>query len=92
VGGQAVTRTIEVAVPTVTVMKKVVPLASVQAHGTDGKPIDAKRLRELLVSGTAVLVSADGQPVDPFYLRLLKDGTVILVIGEKSDAPVPFPR
>jgi hypothetical protein len=63
----------------------------VQAHGTDGKPIDAKRLRERLVNGTAVLVSADGRPVDSFYLRLLKDGTVILVIGEKTDAPVTAP-
>src|SRR5262245_7395971 len=40
-----------------------------RVFGTDGKPIDPKRLPDLLKKKTAVLVSADGNPIDPFYLR-----------------------
>jgi hypothetical protein len=67
----------------------------VRAFGTDGKEIEAARLAELLQAGLPVLVSADGRPVDPFYLRLLKEGTVILVVGEPAprgaEPPVPVP-
>ena len=48
----------------------------VKAFGTDGKEIDAKKLARLLAKETPVLVSADGKPIDPFYLRVVKEGTL----------------
>lgn len=52
-----------------------------RAYDTAGKEIDAGRLAELLKHETAVLVSGDGKPLDPFYLRTVKDGTLILAAG-----------
>jgi len=59
-------------------------LNDVQAFDTKGKRIEAKKLPDLLKKKTAVLVSADGQPVDPFYLQLVKDGTVVLILQPAS--------
>jgi uncharacterized protein (TIGR03067 family) len=55
-------------------------LKEIQAFDTRGKRIEAKSLRILLKENTDVLVSADGRPVDPFYLRLVKEGTVVLLL------------
>jgi RNA polymerase sigma factor (sigma-70 family) len=52
---------------------------AVPAYDTAGKRIDAKKLAQLLEKETPVLVSADGKKVDPFYLHVVKEGTVILV-------------
>jgi hypothetical protein len=90
VNGQLVARMVNVTVPVYKLIKKAVPLTAVQGHGTDGRPIDPKRLRELLASEHAVLVSADGRPLDAFYRNMLKDGTLILVIGP-AIAPAPPP-
>lgn len=51
-----------------------------KAFDTAGKEIDARRLAELLKTETVVLISADGKPLDPFYVRALKEGTVILAL------------
>ena len=55
-------------------------LNDVKAFLSDGKPIEVNKLRHLLQKETAVLVSRDGKPVDPFYLQVIKEGTVILVV------------
>jgi hypothetical protein len=52
---------------------------SVQAYNTDGKKIERKALAGLLKNESVVLMSVDGKKVDPFYLRLVKEGTVVLV-------------
>ncbi|MBI1918671.1 MAG: sigma-70 family RNA polymerase sigma factor [Planctomycetes bacterium] len=61
----------------------------VRAFGTDGKEIDAKKLARLLAKETPVLVSADGKPIDPFYLRIVKEGTLLVLIVPTSPPLVP---
>ncbi len=47
-----------------------------------GKAIPAGDLSTLLATQTMVVVSLDARPVDPMFLRLLKDDTIILRIDE----------
>jgi hypothetical protein len=54
-------------------------VSGVQAFGTDGKPIPAAKLASLLAKEQPVLVSLDGNKVDPFHLRLIKEDTIVLV-------------
>jgi hypothetical protein len=93
-GGKVEERTYVVQVPVTRQVQRRFPSKDVEAFGTDAKKVDAKKLAELLDKKTVVLVSADGRPVDPFYLQIIKEGTVILVIrGFKDEGtPVPVPR
>jgi RNA polymerase sigma factor (sigma-70 family) len=62
---------------------------------TRGKPVAAKTLRQLLRKEKPVLASADGKAVDPLHLRLVKDGTLILILPVprgKAAPPVPLPE
>jgi hypothetical protein len=61
----------------------------VEAFGTDGKPIEAKALLERLRTPVAVLVSSDGRLVPSFYLQVIKEGTLILVLPESKSPPPP---
>jgi hypothetical protein len=56
----------------------------VKAFDTAGKPVAAAELPKALGKKQPVLVSADGRKVDPLHLRLIKDGTLVLVV----DPPV----
>jgi hypothetical protein len=51
-----------------------------EAYDTAGKLIPAERLPELLARDTLVLISADGKKLDPACLRVIKEGTLILVL------------
>jgi RNA polymerase sigma factor (sigma-70 family) len=62
---------------------RLIDFSQTEAFDTAGKAVDAMTLSDLLRKETAVLVSTDGKKVDPFYLALVKEGTVILV-------PPPF--
>jgi RNA polymerase sigma factor (sigma-70 family) len=66
-------------------------LDKVKASDVQGRPIEAKQLRKLLAQEKAVVLSADGKKVDPFYLQVLKEDTVILVVPEPSAVPAPPP-
>jgi RNA polymerase sigma factor (sigma-70 family) len=59
----------------------------VQAYGVDGKRIETKSVEERLKKEIPVLVSANGQPVDPFHLQLIKEGTLVLVLFERDGVP-----
>ncbi len=62
----------------------------VQVSTTDGKRVDVKNLR--LQGPTAVLVSANGRPVDPLYTRLAREGTLVVVTPNiAAPAMVPPP-
>lgn len=52
----------------------------VKAYTADGRPVAGKRLAEMLAKDRAVLVSTDGKKVDPYYLELYKEGTLVLVL------------
>jgi hypothetical protein len=55
------------------------PAKYVEAYTVDGKAISAEKLAPMLQKEHTVLVSMDGKKVDPFYLQLYKEGTIILV-------------
>jgi hypothetical protein len=66
--------------------------SDVKAFDVQGKPMDSKELAKLLEKKTLVLCSTDSRKVDPFYLRIIKDGTVVLVISKPLwDGPVYQP-
>lgn len=51
----------------------------VKAHDVSGKDIDAKALTTKLNKHMNVLVSVDSKKVDPYYLQLYKEGTIVLM-------------
>ena len=55
------------------------PARTVEAFTADGKAIPAAKLAEMLAKERTVLVARDGKKVDPFYLQLYKEGTIVLV-------------
>jgi RNA polymerase sigma factor (sigma-70 family) len=67
------------------------PLAEVRTYDTQGKPVEKKKLAGLLIGETLVLVSADGKPIDPIYLRLVKEGTLVFVLPSSSPPAVGEP-
>jgi hypothetical protein len=60
-----------------------------QVFGIDGKKIDPKDVRSLIKGPTPALLSADGKPVDPFYLRLAKEGTLVFVRSTPEAPLIP---
>jgi len=78
-GGRNVTKTETVTVPIYETILSPIDGKEIQVYGVDGKKIDPKDLRGLIKGQTPAFQSADGKPVDPFYLRLAREGTVILV-------------
>lgn len=52
----------------------------VQGFETDGTKIPASKLANLIRREVLVLISADGDKVDPYYLSIVKPGTPILVV------------
>ncbi len=65
------------------------PAKSVTAYSVDGKAISAETLATLLAKDRTVLVALDGKKVDPFFLQLYKEGTIILVPPANT---LPFGR
>lgn len=59
----------------------------VAATDLAGKPIDPKTLARHLQTETAVLIATMGNAVDPYYLTVVREGTLILV-PRVTDAPV----
>jgi hypothetical protein len=60
----------------------------VQVFEANGRRIDPADVAGRLKKATAVLVSADGKAVDPFYLRLARPGTLV-VVAPGLTAPQP---
>jgi hypothetical protein len=66
-----------------------VQLRGVQLYSPDGRKLDPRDVK--LTGPTPVLVSSDGRPVDPFYTRLAREGTIIIVAPD-WDPNLPAPR
>jgi hypothetical protein len=64
---------------------------SVEVYGADGKKLDPKDVRKQVTKPVAALVSADGKPVDPFYLRLAREGTLVIVVPMAAAGAAPKP-
>jgi hypothetical protein len=59
----------------------------VEAFTVGGRPITREQLTTLLAKERPVLVAVDGKKVDPFFLRLYKDDTIVLVPPTNALAP-----
>jgi hypothetical protein len=66
-------------------------LTKVRAYDTHGKRMDSKVVANLLGAESPALASADGRPVDPLHLRLIKDGVVVLVLPKTAAAATTPP-
>ncbi len=64
-------------------------IGEVRAYGTDGRRIATKDLEKRLRKPTPVLIAQDGRPVSAFYLQVIKEGTVILVVPPAPRVPPP---
>ncbi|MGE0609940.1 MAG: hypothetical protein AB7O62_22810 [Pirellulales bacterium] len=53
---------------------------SVRTFTAAGEEISADELRQRLGKETTVLVSGDGRPVDPGYLRIIREDALVLVV------------
>ncbi len=83
-----VVQTVVVTVPVSKIIKLSLGAEGVQVYGTDGKKLDPKEVQKLAAKPVAALASTDGKPVDPFYLRLARAGTLVLVFPPSAaDAP-----
>jgi RNA polymerase sigma factor (sigma-70 family) len=64
----------------------------IEVYDATGKKIDAKDLPKRLEREVLVLSSADGNKVDPGYLSLMKEGTLIFVFPPfQWEDPLPKP-
>jgi hypothetical protein len=91
---QTVQRQVTVMVPVPRIVNRTLDLEKVPFYGVDGKKIDDKDVKKMLVRPVAALVSADGKPVDRFYLQLARPGTLVLVLppaeaGMPGEALIP---
>ena len=66
-----------------------VKLASGKWSSADGKEIAPDAVATLLKPGVIVLLSADGKSVDPAYLQMFKQETLVLIVPAK-DLPIPY--
>jgi RNA polymerase sigma factor (sigma-70 family) len=60
------------------------PLKEVKVYDTRGNEVQPEKLSGLLKGEVYVLVSADGKPVDPLFLRLVKEGTLVFILPAPS--------
>jgi hypothetical protein len=93
--GQTKKVTVPVDEPRVRIVEKFFDGKDMQVFGTDGKQLETKDVAKALEKETPVLLSADANKVDPFYLRVIKEGTLILVPKRSADlipAPPPMPK
>ena len=79
--------TVTVMVPTHRQVMRRVALENMRIYGHDGKKIDSKEVKKFLTRPMPALLSADGKPVDRFYLRLASKGTLVLVIPPLAGNP-----
>jgi hypothetical protein len=89
VNGQAVKQVVEVTgFKTVQVTRRV-SAEGVKVTTAAGKEVDAKELPDKLRKPTIVLMAADGKKVDPFYLKIVKSETLVIVAPMPTPPPLP---
>jgi RNA polymerase sigma factor (sigma-70 family) len=77
--------------PTLMQCMRTFDLAKIQTLDMHDKPIGISDLARRLKKETLVLISADGQRVDPLHLRLFKEDTLLFIIPPTEPAIEPPP-
>jgi hypothetical protein len=54
---------------------------------SDGRKVTDEAVAEVLAREAPVVISADGGPVDPLFLRLIRPNTIVVTIPQRSAAP-----
>lgn len=67
-----------------------VGLRDLKSTDAAGNKLNIRVLRDRLKNEAPVLVSADGNPVDPFYLKAFKKETLVLIIPSYTPAVPTF--
>jgi hypothetical protein len=96
-GGKQVPVTETVTVAVVTQLVRQLKSPKFQVFEAGGKKGDPKDLARRLKKWTPVLLSADGKKVDPFYLQVIKDETLVVLLpaglqGGPERMPDPRPK
>jgi hypothetical protein len=89
VGGKVEKRTYTVMVP-VTTPSRTYSLDKATMARAGGGKIDRKELATVLDKPTMVVLSANGKPVDPAYLKVLRKNTIILVVPAAAPPMIPM--
>lgn len=96
-GDRVETREVAVTVPVTETIRLSLDDKGVAVYGADGEKITAKALRRV-APPVAVLISADGKPVDALYRKLLRDDGLIVVAAAlalpapESSEPITPPK
>jgi hypothetical protein len=89
--GVAVKQLVQVVVnKPVQVTRRIKP-EGVKVYTAAGKEVDAKDVPDKLKKPTIVLFAADGNKVDPFYLKIIKPDTLVVVAPAPSPTAAPEP-
>jgi len=86
VGAKAVEQTVQVTVFRPVQQTQRIKTEGVKVYTAGGKDVAVKDLAEKLKTPTIVLVTFDGNKVDPFYLKIIKPDILVIV------APSPTPQ
>jgi hypothetical protein len=78
--GKVVQVTEKVLVPVFTESKQALSAKDYTAYDVAGTKIEDESLADALKKHPLVLLSSDGKKVDPAYLKMFRDGTVVLVV------------
>jgi hypothetical protein len=87
--GKMITETYTVTVPVTRQTRQQFAAKDAKVYTAGGKEVDAKDVPEKLKKPTIVLLSANGQKVDPFYLKIIKEDTLVIV-SSPPQAPAAF--
>jgi hypothetical protein len=64
-------------------------LAEARVVDLQGKDVPRADVLRRMKAQTAVLVSISGELVDPFYLRLTRPDTLVILLGPRESVPAP---
>jgi hypothetical protein len=87
VNGTPVTQTVQVVVSKTVQVQ--VRIKGAKVYTAAGKEVAAKEVPDKLKKPTIVLYAADGKKVDPFYLKIIKPETLVIVAAPPTAVPAP---
>ncbi len=93
--GQAVKQLVQVTTFKTVQVTRRIKGEGVKVYTAAGKEVDAKNVSEKLKKPTIVLFAADGNKVDPFYLKIVKADTLVIVAPRPATTTgtvVPAPK
>lgn len=89
---ESVTKKVPFSIETISIsnVETKYPRTAVRVYRADGKPVTAEEIAKLLSSERGVLLSTDGENIDPTYLKIVQPQALIIVVPI-PEPPVPRP-